>query len=257
MRKLTEEICDSGIGYFRNKISNVWIDTLREKAEESFKRHYSIQIKNGMENPNRWLALNAIGDCNEYLKFAEILVFDYEIEQFLTEYFNGSFILNSFSILCAKAGDDNFSLKAHRDSREYMNSTNLMINFLVLLDEFTDRNGATYILPRSHHKKEKPSDEYFYKNCDRVLGTAGDVLAFHSDVWHAAGRNLTDHPRRAIAMTFTKPYMKQLVDIPRMIGENQYLDPKMKKILGYTTRVPSNLDEWYQPIETRYYLTEK
>lgn len=259
MTKQSKDIASTGMSFFRGKVSESWIEDLRKESEISFKKHYEIQVKNKVEKPNRWLALNAIGDCNLYLKFAESLILEPEVEKFLTDYFEGSFILNSFSMLNAKRDDNNFSSKHHRDSKYFMNGMNLMINFLVFIDDFTEENGATHVLTQSHHKKEKPSEDYFFQNSTRAIGKAGDVLLIHSDIWHAAGTNLTDFPRRGIALTFTKQFMKQLVDIPRMIGESRLenLDQCMKRILGFESRVPANLDEWYQPLEFRYYLPEK
>jgi len=254
---MKDTISDTGVGFFRGKVSNFWIEVLRKKSLLSFESHYEIQIKNMIENPNKHFALNAIGDCEEYLKFVEYFIIDQEIEEFLNDYFESNFILNSFSILNSCIDDDNFSHRIHRDSREYMNQANLMLNFLILLDDFTHENGATHIMEYSHKKRGKPDDEKFFEQSSRALGKAGDVLVFHSDIWHAAGKNQVKTPRRAIAMTFTKPFMKQLVDIPRMIGESHLdnLDHKMRKILGFTTRVPTSLNEWYQPAENRYYLS--
>ena len=256
--KQIHDISATGMCFFREKVSKDWILDLRKESDISFLKHYEIQIKNNVENPNRWLALNAIGDANLYLKFVEHLVLDTEIEKFLTEFFEGSFILNSFSLLNAKCGDKNFSSRHHRDSKYFSNRMNLMINFLVFLDDFTEENGATHVLINSHHKKEKPTDDFFFQNAVRATGKTGDILLFHSDVWHAAGLNLTQMPRRGIALTFTKPFIKQLVDIPRMTGEEclEDLDQRMRKILGFTSRVPANLNEWYQPLASRFYSSE-
>ena len=135
MTKQSKDIASTGMSFFRGKVSESWIEDLRKESEISFKKHYEIQVKNKVEKPNRWLALNAIGDCNLYLKFAESLILEPEVEKFLTDYFEGSFILNSFSMLNAKRDDNNFSSKHHRDSKYFMNGMNLMINFLVFIDD--------------------------------------------------------------------------------------------------------------------------
>jgi ectoine hydroxylase-related dioxygenase (phytanoyl-CoA dioxygenase family) len=36
-----------------------------------------------------------------------------------------------------------------------------MVNMLVMLDDFTVENGATYVLTGSHHAPERPQDEFF------------------------------------------------------------------------------------------------
>jgi len=89
---------------------------------------------------------------------------------------------------------------------------------LIMLDDFTLENGATYLLAKSHLKDEKPTEAMFYEKSDRVVGKKGDVLFFNSNLWHAAGINTTNQERRAITITFTKPFMKQQLDYSRAIG---------------------------------------
>lgn len=49
--------------------------------------------------------------------------------------------------------------------------------------------------------------------------------------------------------------MKQLLDYPRALGYNEInkFNPKLQQLLGYYSRVPSSLNEWYQPEEKRFY----
>jgi ectoine hydroxylase-related dioxygenase (phytanoyl-CoA dioxygenase family) len=49
--------------------------------------------------------------------------------------------------------------------------------------------------------------------------------------------------------------MKQLLDYPRALGYNRVgeFEPTIQQLLGYHSRVPANLDEWYQPFSERMY----
>jgi ectoine hydroxylase-related dioxygenase (phytanoyl-CoA dioxygenase family) len=124
-----------------------------------------------------------------------------------------------------------------------------------MLDDFTLENGATYVLSGSHHLEEKPSDEYFRAHAEQVVGSAGNVLIFDSNVWHAAADNLTDAPRRSVTPMYCRPYIKQQFDYPRMLGEDvgRQLSEPIRQVIGYNARVPASLDEWYQPPEKRMY----
>ena len=60
-------------------------------------------------------------------------------------------------------------------------------------------------------------------------------------------------------ITFSKSFVKQLMDYPRCLGyteKHKYSD-KMAQLLGYDSRVPANLYEWYQPFESRLYKKEQ
>jgi ectoine hydroxylase-related dioxygenase (phytanoyl-CoA dioxygenase family) len=124
-----------------------------------------------------------------------------------------------------------------------------------MLDDFTIENGATYLLGGSHKSDIKPIESDFYAKSTRAIGHAGDVLFFDSNLWHAAGKNLTDQSRRAFTITFTKPFMKQQLDYSRAVGyENlELMGDDLKQIIGYFSRTPSNLSEWYQKEDARFY----
>ena len=81
------------------------------------------------------------------------------------------------------------------------------------------------------------------------------MLVFDSNIWHSTGLNTTNKGRRGIPITLSRSFMKQLLDYPRAIGYDKIenFDPKLQQLLGYYSRVPSSLDEWYQPEDKRFY----
>ncbi|MNL21244.1 Phytanoyl-CoA dioxygenase (PhyH) [compost metagenome] len=131
----------------------------------------------------------------------------------------------------------------------------MMIQMIVILDDFTADNGATYLLSGSHKADDKPDDEYFFKYADRAITKRGSIILFDSNLWHAAGKNYTDNPRRVITLSFTKPYFKPQFDFPRFLGYEfgESLNDNLRQIIGYKARIPANLEEFYQPVHLRMY----
>ena len=88
---------------------------------------------------------------------------------------------------------------------------------------------------------------------------AGSIVVFDSNLWHAAGENKTERPRRALTLAFTRPFVKQQLDYPRALGVERAatLSPELRQLLGYNARVPASLDEWYQPPERRMYRRDQ
>ncbi len=82
---------------------------------------------------------------------------------------------------------------------------------------------------------------------------------FNSNLWHAAGVNRSDRPRRALTLAFTRPFVKQQLDYPRALGYDRgdSFSPALRQLLGYNARVPSSLDEWYQPLDKRLYKRDQ
>ena len=194
-----------------------------------------------------------------------VLMFDGPFMDFLTRYyldpqievfFQSKYILNSFGAVVTHKDAASYAMNPHRDVRSFTGELKLMLNMLLMLDDFTLENGATHLLTGSHVQAERPSAEAFARDADRLTGKAGgSICPFDSNLWHGAGRTRTDEPRRAITLTFSKGLVKPQFDYIRFFGEARVakMHPRLRQMLGWNARVPASLDEWYQPLETRFY----
>ena len=246
---------DKGFCIIQNKISSEWITKIKNTLPEVFDLHYQTQIKHNNENTIPGVALNILLNHQLFINFLEYLLGIGLIDDIKKHFFKSNFILNSFSALNNIPNKQNFSRLVHRDIRAYSGKIPILLNMLVMLDDFTSDNGSTLLLPHSHKKDEVPSDEEFHKNCIKTLGKSGDVLLFNGNLFHASGLNQTDKGRMALPLTFTKSFYKQLMDYPRALGYkriNEFSEP-IQQLLGYHARVPANLDEWYQADDKRFY----
>ena len=145
------------------------------------------------------------------------------------------------------------------DVRSFMGDVKIMVQMLVMLDDFTEENGATYLLSGSHKQDQKPEEGFFYANADRAVGKKGSIVLFDSNLWHAAGVNQTQQQRRALTLGFTRPFMKQQLDYPRFLGYDygELLPGSLRQVVGYNARVPADLHEYYQPVEKRMYQRDQ
>jgi ectoine hydroxylase-related dioxygenase (phytanoyl-CoA dioxygenase family) len=143
----------------------------------------------------------------------------------------------------------------HRDIRGFSYPSPLLLNMLIMLDDFTEENGATLLLPNSHKQNKKPSNNYFDNNSISVLGKAGDIIVWNSNLYHSSGNNKTNKIRRALPITFSLPYYKQLLDYPRAIGYDKYetFNASMAQLLGYDARVADKVENWYAPVDKLLY----
>jgi hypothetical protein len=224
--------------------------------DRSYELCRSIQVKNGIAEVTDGTVHHLVVDHNEPI-YLDILarLCNSPMYDFIKAYFGGNFILNTYGGVINLPSKPSYVANIHRDIRFFSGDFPLMLNFLIMLDDFTLENGATYLLPGSHKQPNKPGDEEFYANSYRVVGKRGDILFFNSNLWHAAGLNKSTAERRAITVNFSKPFMKQQMDYPRAIGYEKVekMSNEMKQMLGYFSRVPGNLDEWYQKPENRFY----
>ena len=177
----------------------------------------------------------------------------------LASFFGGPYILNTFGGVLNLPDHLSYVGDVHRDLRSFSGDIRLMAQLLVMLDDFPEANGATYLMSGSHRRADKPSDQEFFESAARAVGRAGSAVVFNSNLWHAAGANTTSAARRALTIAFTKPFMKQQLDYPRALGyerASEFSEP-VRQVLGYNARVPSSLDEWYQPPEKRLYRRDQ
>jgi hypothetical protein len=231
------------------------LDALRRELEAVYVEHRALQLRNGVGEGTAGTVhhLPCAGGA-----FLELLEGDHGQAR-LEAYFEGPYILNTFGGVLNLPNDPSYVGRVHRDQRTFSGEVHLMAQLLVMLDDFTGENGATYLLTGSHRMAEKPSDDFFFAHAARATGAAGSILMFDSNLWHAAGVNRSRLPRRALTLAFTRPFIKQQLDYPRALGyeRRESFSPSMQQVLGYNARVPSSLDEWYQPPELRMYRRDQ
>ncbi len=249
------ELQEQGFTVIPNKVSPEWLEVLSTEMDKAFAQHRAIQIANGNDITSDGVALHALLSSDSFIDFLYTLLNNGFIKSLQDTFFRSKCILNSFSALNNLPNQPNFSAVVHRDLRFYSGDFPIMLNCLIMVDDFTIDNGGTYLLPQSHLEERKPSDEEFFAKAIQATGKAGDILVFNANVWHASAPNGTQSDRRAIPFTISKSFMKQLLDYPRAIGYDrmQTFTEEMQQLLGYHSRVPASLDEWYQPEENRYY----
>jgi hypothetical protein len=209
------------------------------------------QIKNGVDAVTEGTLHHLIGQGDTFIELIDRME---PLMPHLEWYFRGKFILNSFGGNILKKSSS-YANAIHRDIRTYSGDMPLLLNTLLTLDDFTVENGATFLMTGGHRLAEKPTDQQFYAVAQQAVAPAGSLLLFDSNLWHAAGVNQTDRARRSVTPMYCKPFMKQQFDYPRAVGYDQLdqLSELRRQLLGYYSRVPATLDEWYQPPERRMY----
>ena len=77
-----------------------------------------------------------------------------------------------------------------------------------MLDDFTEENGATRVVPGSHLWDGQPEQRKVYPGEVQATGTAGTVVVFDSRLFHAGGANRSAAPRRGLTVFFCRSWAK-------------------------------------------------
>ena len=92
------------------------------------------------------------------------------------------YYMNNNSARCPLKGNPGQQL--HSDSRLPGVNYCLVANVIWMLDDFTNTNGATRVVPKSHKIKKFAVDGEKHKDEILITGKKGSVLVFNANLWH-------------------------------------------------------------------------
>jgi ectoine hydroxylase-related dioxygenase (phytanoyl-CoA dioxygenase family) len=114
----------------------------------------------------------------------------------------------------------------------------LVLNTMWALDDFTEANGATRLIPGSHRwVHEQPGPD-----TPTVAGAmrAGSVLFYLGSVWHGGGANTTDRARLGVILEYVaswlRPQENHFLAVPTDTAAG--LPERLQELLGYNIRPP-------------------
>lgn len=86
----------------------------------------------------------------------------------------------------------------------------VVCNVIYMLDDFTEENGATLVVPGSHRRSiDELTPESFALGAVSATGNAGSGLVMESRVWHSIGVNrTTSSVRHGILAAYCQPFMR-------------------------------------------------
>lgn len=254
MQAAWETLRERGYVCLPELIDSEQLNRLRDDLATAIERCRRIQLENNIIQRTEQTAHHILEPDNGFIALLDRFG-AWGVIDLLHNMLGGVAILNSFGGLNNLNSTNAYVRNVHRDVRSWSAESMQMAQVLVLLDDFTPDNGATLFLAGSHRTPDKPSDADFDSRASKALGKAGSLYLFDSRIWHAAGVNLTSGPRRCLTLTFTRSYLKPQFDYCRALGASfcETQSPEIQQLLGWYARTPSNLHEWYQPEDQRFY----
>ena len=201
---------------------------------------YGLERLRKLDEANTMRALLVHGG-EQFLKLALNPVLQTALRRLIA----GTFVLNQQNGILNPSHQTYNQGAWHRDLpyQHFVSSRPLAINALFCVDDFTEENGATFVLPASHKSEEFPSESYVEKNAVQVFAKAGSFLLLDCMVFHSGGPNLSEKPRRGINHVFNIPYFKQQIHLPRNL-ESGILTEAEKAVLGFGTEEPGSIETY-------------
>jgi len=137
----------------------------------------------------------------------DVLLTNKEHHAFCDHVFHGSYKFGETGVLMIKPGN-NATVGWHGDVPyqtfgDPVPEAPLMLQAIYCITDFTAENGATRILPLSHHVHRVPEDKPDYRHTMQAEAPSGSLILFHGRMWHTASVN---------RMGISVPYVHRHVD---------------------------------------------
>jgi ectoine hydroxylase-related dioxygenase (phytanoyl-CoA dioxygenase family) len=142
------------------------------------------------------------------------------IESVMGHLLGPDFLVSSFTANIAHPGGDPMALHTDQGYVGFWTPRPVVANIAWMLDDFTEENGGTRLVPASHLNQAAtprssvyvPSEPARPPTPDDTIaaeGPAGSILCFDGRVWHGTGANRTDRPRHALLSYHCRPFIRQ------------------------------------------------
>lgn len=134
----------------------------------------------------------------------------------------------------------------HTDSH-YVGGTRLDKGFtyiaVTLFDEFSEDNGGTLYIPKSHLRRERPNRNGYEEEQKLMKGKRGSIILFDGGIWHKGGP--PTNKRRWSMFTYYGPwFVKPYFRFPEMLGEEfgKNTTKELRRLFHYNSTPPLNED---------------
>ena len=111
----------------------------------------------------------------------------------------------------------------------------LSINAIWALSDFTDKNGATRIVPGSHRFDHAPEYGRHYESVAATV-PEGSIIVFDSALWHAGGANTSSERRWGLSCYYCAGWIRQQenlqLGIPRETAAR--FPRRLQELCGYS-----------------------
>lgn len=165
------------------------------------------------------------------------LLFHPLIGELARQVLEGDYALSSHTANIAGPGGEAMVLHSDQGYAPRDIPKALAVNFMWMVSEFTEENGATRVAPGSHRINREPTGADFGATLPGT-GPAGTVMVFDGRIWHGTGANTTtDQYRWGVLTYFCRPWVRPqenytLSTVPEVLDN---ASPELAQLLG--TRV--------------------
>ena len=230
---LAEQLQQDGYIIIENLLSKDTVDSVREAAVPLFE-HAGRNNFEGLQTHRLYSVLEKTRVCDALVEHPLVL-------GILDRIFLPNYLLSQLQVINILSGEARQPV--HYDGAWYrVPRPRPAINAATIfaIDDFTEDNGATYLIPGSHTWGDRtPTPEEEAARVPAVM-PAGSMLLFLGTLWHGGGENSSDAARMAVTAQYCEPWCRQQENFSLSISREvaSQCSEHIQRMLGYSIYGP-------------------
>lgn len=111
---------------------------------------------------------------------------------------------------------------------------------IIAVDDFTEDNGATVVLPGSHLWDDHYPTEDEIAAAVKAVMPAGSMLFFLGTTWHGGGANHTDRARMCVTAQYCRPWCRPQENFSLSVSRERVAasSEHLRRLVGYSIHPP-------------------
>ena len=234
VKSIMEQVDAQGYVIIKNLFSDDAMDALKADVLPRFKH---ASGRNNFEG----LATQRIYSMMAETDIANPMVEHPLIMGLLDQIFEPNYLLSQLQVINIHAGEAAQPL--HYDDGFYpwpRPRRALGAATIIAIDDFTEDNGATVLIPNSHNWDDRlPTDADKSKLIKAVM-SKGSVLFFLGTLWHGGGANESQASRMCLTAQYCAPFCRTQENFSLSIPKARVksFSETMQRLLGYSIHPP-------------------
>ena len=108
------------------------------------------------------------------------------------------------------------------------------------IDDFTEQNGATVVIPKSHLWDDRQPTQEDIEQQVPVVMPAGSVVLFLGTLWHAGGANRSEAARLCVSAQYCAPWCRTQENYSLSLSREtvKKCSEHIQRMLGYSIHAP-------------------
>ena len=249
--RVLEEIDIVGFSIIENVLSVAQIKAFQKAVDDAWRIQVEETGKEKLKALNEWGTIRALIYYDDI--FAELIRHPLVINV-VSKTVGETVILHLINGSISFPNDNYHQSLLHRDfAKNFISDKMLSINAFWILDPFNEITGATWFVPFTHKVSYTPSEEFVNKHSIQVKAKPGSVIFFDSRIYHRAGANTSNTVRRGINTQYTRPFIKQQIDLPEFLRSKFERESPLGQTLGMWSVPPKSIKEFRVDPQNRMY----